>query len=157
MYDTFKIDPTLEKAGLMVEFRNLAGKPDFRVRVALAGITNKDFTKALDAAMKPHERARKAGAMDVELQLAITREVFAKTIVKSWEVFSNPDYKVGDEILPEHWKSGIEQPDGSVAPFTVANVNQCFINLPVVYSTLLEKATNETLYREELREEDAKN
>lgn len=140
MYKNFRTDPAVEAQGIVHDYG------DFRITVARSGGGNRAFAKALEAKTQPYRRAIATGTMDAERSLQIYHEVFAETVVKDWEV------KVDGE-----WKQGIEGPDGSLLPFTVANVVATFKALPDLFLDIKEQSEKTRLFLADVRETDAKN
>lgn len=140
MYDQFATDPDLEKQGIYLEYSG------FRVKVARAGGANKKFLKAVEARTKPFRRAIQTGTADRDQLADQVREAFAETVVLGWEVAQGGE-----------WVSGIEQPDGSIAPFTVDAVKDALRALPELYDDLQEQAAKVALFRKDLLQADAGN
>ncbi len=142
MYDQFRSDEVAERDGIFLDYG------DFRVQVARAGGANRAYRKELERATKPFRRAIQADAFSEERAEPLLMEVFAKTVVRGWEV---------KEAETGAWRPGIEAADGSVLPFTVENVLATFRALPDLYRDIVEQAGKGVLYRLSLREEAGKN
>lgn len=74
-------DPEIEREGVWVDYRDGS-----RVKVARLG--NPLYTRAQDAALKPHRRKQRAGNMESELETKLLCEVIAKTVLVDWEGFT---------------------------------------------------------------------
>lgn len=111
--------------------------------IARAGKANKRYQVALQAAIRPHERARALGTLDPAILENIYMDVFCKTLLKGWR-----NVKLADV-------EGIDV-EGD-APFTVENAKKLFEALPELYDELVEKSSNAAMFREEENEDAAKN
>src|SRR5690606_2819418 len=98
-------DPELEKNGIWINYGTE------RVLMARAGGENKNSTKVLTALTAPMKRALDLGLVGEEASVAISAEVYAKTIVKGWQTLINGE-----------WKDGINTRDLGMVPATVENV-----------------------------------
>ena len=142
MYAMFEGDSSLEQDGIWLDYT------EFRIRAAHAGGANKSYAKLLDAKTKHLRRAIQTGSVQEDTLNTILIHVFAETIVRDWEVL--------DEDTGE-WKRGIHDRDGNVIPVTQENVIKTFKALPNLFANVRDAVTNNTLYRKEELEEDAKN
>jgi len=142
MFSQFKTNPDLEKNGVVIDYGT------FRVTIARAGGANKKFGRLLEAKTKPHKRAIQTETMDQEKSVDIMREVYADAVILNWET------KINDQFVV-----GIEDPEDAskTVPFTRDNLLATFKALPDLFSDLQEQAMRAALFRDELREEDAKN
>ena len=142
MYQLFQTNPDLEKNGVIIDYGQ------FRVTLARAGGANKKFGRLLEARTKPHKRSIQTETMDPEKGLDIMREVYAETIVLNWETKQDEKFVQGIE----------DQNDPSrVIPLTKENLVATFKALPDLFSDLQEQAMKAALFRDEVREDDAKN
>ena len=140
MYGQFKTDSTLESKGIILDYG------EFRITVARAGGANKKFAKLAEAKTKPFKRAIQTETMDNEKSMAIVREIYAEAVILNWET-----------KVEKKFKPGIEGEDGKVLPFNKKNVILTLTNLPDLFADIQEQATKSALYRESIRETDAKN
>ncbi len=140
MYAQFKTSERFESEGIWLEFDT------FRVKMARAGGGNKRFARTLETLTKPYRRAIRMEEMSNDRSLAVLREAYADSIILSWEV------KKGDE-----WEKGIEAPDGSLLPFTKANVIDTLTKLPDLFQYIMDEATRMSLFRENIKEEESGN
>ena len=148
MYAQFQTDPKLEKDGVIIDYG------DFRVTVARAGGANKEFRKAAEFFSRPHRRAIDAGIEDVDRDAKILRQVFARAIVKNWEMRLKDE--TDDQGNPK-WVQAIEQPDGSPAQFNPVVVERVLEELPDLFTDLQTTSTRASLYRKAGLEQDAGN
>lgn len=141
MYDQFSTDPNRENEGVWLDYG------DFRVLTASAGQANKAYVKYAEVAMKPVRRAMEAGTLSNERALPIMRDIYAKTIIKAWQVAvpgAKPD-------APEHerWKDGIEAPNGELLPFNYDNVIFTLTNLPHLFTDIQQQSNQVSNFRAE--------
>ena len=140
MYDIFETDEDLESTGVWIDYG------DFRILIAAAGQGNKAYVKYAEKALKPVRKAMQAGALGNERAQAIMADIYAKTIVKAWEV------KAGDK-----WKSGIESKEGELLPVNYDTIKTTFMALPNLFIDIQEQANTISNFRKEELEEEAKN
>ena len=137
LYQTFKTDNQLERDGVILSYGvNSKGKP-IEIRIARAGGSNMKFAKRMEAAVKPYKRQIQNEVMDNEQALAITRQVFAETVVLGWE---NVEDENGDEL-----------------PFSPEACVKLFEDLPDLFADVQEQSQRIALFRQELREDASKN
>ena len=143
----YKTNPELEVNG--VEFEAGAPNSDGTVPkfvIARAGKSNKRYQVALQAAIRPHQRAMQLGTVDPEILEGIYKDVFCKTLLKGWSNVKLADVMDDDNIDPNE-----------NAPFNVENAKRLFDVLPELYDELVEKSGNAAMFREQENEEAAKN
>ena len=144
MYGQFTTSQEAETSGVTIDYG------EFRVKLARAGGANKKFGRVLEAKTKPFRRAIQTETMDDARGREILYEVYAETIVLSWET------KVDGKF-----QSGIEPPPGSddtkLLPTNPKNIVATFKLLPDLFDDFKEQANRVALYREQILEEDAKN
>lgn len=139
----FKNDETLERNGVLVDYG------PFRVTLARAGGSNKKFERLMEAKVRPYKRAIQTETMDTEKTKEIMREIYADTVILNWEVKVEEDvYTQGIEDLNDETKT---------VPFNRENVIKTLKALPELFQDLITQAGNASLFREEIRETDAKN
>ena len=142
MYDHFKTDPELEKAGVWIDYSD-----EYRIRLARAGGANKAFQKQLERASRKYRRLLATDNMPPETVKKLMRETFAKTVVLDWET------KVGDEMV-----KGIENPEGGdLLPVNYDNILATFEILPDLFEDLQSQAQSIANFRAAIREEAAGN
>lgn len=145
MYENFKTDPNAEKEGIIIDFG------DFRITIARAGGKNKQYLRQLEQLTRPFKRAIQMEQMDNETAQGILKIVYARTIIRNWEV------KETAEGEKAKWTPGIPAEDGSVLPLSEDNIILTFDNLPDLFADLMEQAGKAALYRTSLREAASKN
>jgi hypothetical protein len=134
LYDSFATSSEAETKGVVLEYPDCGGA---EIRIARAGGANMRYIKALERASKKHRAQIKNDTLGHELNVRITQEVFAETVVLGWE---NVTDRAGEPI-----------------PFSKANCLQLFKDLPALWEDIAEQANTLALFREQIREEQAKN
>lgn len=140
MYGAFETSKEMERQGIWLDYG------DFRLRIARAGGSNKNYQKAMEAKTRPHRKAIEAESFENDRALEILKEVYADHVVLAWETKQDGE-----------WISGIEAQDGSLLPFGRDNVVATFTNLPDLFTEVQQQASKANLYRAQLLEEAAKN
>lgn len=140
MYDVFETDEALEANGVWIDYG------DFRVLLASAGQGNKNYVRYAEKKLKPVRRALESGALSNERSQALMADIYAKTIVLSWE--TQQDGKM---------KAGIEDSEGKIIPFNEANVEATLKALPRLFMDLQEQAASLANFRKGELEDEAKN
>lgn len=137
LYKQFKTDNNLEKEGILLEYgTNSQGNP-ICIRVARAGGGNVAYAKRMEARVKPYRRQIQNETMETALIDRILKEVYAETVVLGWE--------------------NVEDEKGDPLPFSTENCIKLFDDLPDLFKDIQEQSQRAALFREELREADAKN
>lgn len=137
LYNQFKTDPELEKAGLWLEYGPNSKKQEQRIRIARAGGANTQFQKRMEALTKPYRRQIQTEIIGNDVVQRLMRQAYAETVVLGWE--------------------NIEGPNGEDIPFSVENCVQLFTDLPDLFTDVQEQAQKAVLFRAEVREADAGN
>ena len=137
LYTLFKTNESFETDGVWIEYgQNEAGDP-IRIKIARAGGQNVTFNKALEKASRPYKKAIQMGTLDNKSADNIYKEVFAETVVLDW--------------------MNIEDAKGKPIEFKKENVLKLFGDLPDLFADLREQATDISIFREEVMEEDLGN
>lgn len=148
VYSMFKTDREAEAKGIVLDY------DQFRVTIARAGGANRDFKRVLEEASRPHQKLIQNDQFTNEQAEDLLKTVYAKTVVRDWEVRTKTDEGVGD------WVQGISDPDtGDLLPFSWENVLKIFQapELNDLYMDIRDSAQKAALFRMSLREEAAKN
>ena len=141
MYEAFRSDADAEKNGIILDYGT------FRVTIARAGGANKKYQRTLEALSRPYRRAIQMEQMSDEQARELLKVVYARTIVRNWEV----------KVDKEKWEVGIESPDGETIPFNEENILLTFSNLPDLFADIMDQAGKAALFRASLREQAAGN
>lgn len=137
LYKQFKTDNSLEKEGILLEYgENSKGKP-IAIRIARAGGANKAYEKRMEIRVKPYRRQIQNEIIETALVEKIIKEVYAETIVLGWE--------------------NVEDENGNDMEFSVENCLKLFDDLPDLFRDIQEQSQRAALFRQEVREADAKN
>jgi hypothetical protein len=142
---TFKTDKTAEVDGVWLEVavNDHNGRP-VRVKLARMSNSNKRYTKALNAATKPHQSAIQNDALDQELAKSLLQDVFVDTVLLDWENLPKSDL-TGDES------------DDDLLPFNKENALALFAEMPDLYDDWESRAQKAAAFRERERETAAGN
>lgn len=136
----FKTDDKIEtEVGVIIDYG------DFRVRIARAGGSNKKYAKLVRELFKPYERQMDNNCMDQDVARSLMATAYSQTIVLGFEVKGEKGF------VP-----GIPQEDGSVAPFTPANVKAILLQLPDFFADIQDQANKMALFRAQELEAEAK-
>lgn len=136
MYEFFRTDETAERDGIILDYGM------FRITVARAGGANKAYQRELERLSRPLRRAIAAELLENEQAMQLLREVYARSVVKNWELKQD-----------DSWVPGIEAPDGSTLPVTSENILATFNALPELFADVMAQAGKAALYRASLREQ----
>ncbi len=137
LYKQFKTDNSLEKEGILLEYgENSKGKP-ITIRIARAGGANKAYEKRMEIRVKPYRRQIQNEIIETALVEKIIKQVYAETIVLGWE--------------------NVEDENGNDMEFSVENCLKLFDDLPDLFRDIQEQSQRAALFRQEVREADAKN
>lgn len=130
-YKMFKTDQALESGGVTINYG------DFSITIARAGGSNKAYQRALEKKTRPFRRAIQSDTFTNDQAMAVLREVYVETVILGWD--------------------GVTDENDNPIPFTKENCLKLFTDLPDLFSDLMQQASNITLFREDVREEDSKN
>ena len=140
LYKDFKTSEKLEVDG--VRFLN----GTYAYTIARSGGANKKFQKLFERLARPHRRQMDNGTLDPVVAERIMREVYAKTVVLKWETLQD-----------EEWVEGIELEDGSLVPATSSVLAEVFLDLPDLFTQIMEDAKSTSYFRIEGMEDDSGN
>lgn len=142
---TFKTDKTAEIEGVEIEvaMNDHNGQP-IKIRIARMSSTNKRYTKALNAATKPHMAAIQNDAMDNDLARKMLQKVFVDTILLGWDNLPKSELTGNDE-------------DTELLDFTAENALALFEEMPDLYDDWESRAQKAAAFREAEREVSAGN
>lgn len=133
---TYKTDKTLEVEGVWLEVSvNDHNEEPIRIRIARMSSTNKRYTKAMDAAAKPHQSAIQNNALDNEIARRMLQKVFIDTILLDWENLPKSELTGGND-------------DKELLEFTRENVEALFAELPELYDDWEKRAQSAAAFRE---------
>lgn len=129
-YETFGTDKEAETDGIDLDYGS------FKIRVARAGGSNRKYQAALDARLRPYRRQIASGTLSEEIGEKVLREVFAETVVLSWD---NVTDRKGDPI-----------------PFSRENVKKLFEDLPDLFADIRDACALSVNFNRDQQEDDAK-
>lgn len=137
LFKNFKANDEIEKGGVWVEYDVNADNTTPAFRVARISKTNVKYQKALERRMKPIRRSLTLGTITEKESQRLYREVFLDAILLDWKNIKD------------------ENEEGIL--FSKENARKLFEDLPELFLDLQEKASDVSLFREEQKEDDAKN
>ncbi len=120
---------------------------DSRIRIARAGGSNIRFQKLYEAYQKVYGRQIELDTLDDKVQLREFISIYAKAIVLGWE--SGP--------LDEPINGIIPGPDGEDLQFNEANTIKILTDLPELFSYITKSSMEVALFRDKVKQADAKN
>lgn len=137
LYEQFKTNVALEKEGIWINYgENSAGKP-IRIRVARSGGSNMKYAKCMERLARPYRRQIQNETIEPEVLEDLLQKVYAETVVLGWE--------------------GVEDEQGREMAFTQENCLKLLKDLPELFRDIQEQTQRAALFREAVREDDAKN
>ena len=104
-----------------------------RFRMLRAGGSNKRFSRAFQAALRPHKRDLDKGTLDMEIQDEIMRQCYAKHVGVDWD--------------------GIKTEDGAAVPYSADAALEFFRAFPNLFADLVTLASDMAQFSEERIEE----
>lgn len=137
LYSKFETDRSLEKQGIILDYGPNSKDQPIQIKIARAGGANDAYLKRMEAKAKPHRRQIQHETVERAVLESLVKEVYAETVVLSWE--------------------GVEDRDGKELPFSKENCIKLFNDLPELYADIQEQAQSAALFRLSVREADAKN
>lgn len=144
---TFLTDKKLEADGveIPVAINEYNGEPVL-IHISRMGTVNKRYTKALDAATKPHQSAIQNGSMDNDLARKLVMSVFADTVILGWSNLPKSDL-TGNDLEWAAQAPGRE-PDKEELEFTKENVLALFDLMPDLYDDWEKRAQGAASFRQ---------
>lgn len=137
LYKQFKTDDNLERIGILLQYgENSKGKP-IAIRIARAGGANSQYTKLIEARVKPYRRQIQNETIERVVVDKLLRQVYAETVVLGWE---NVEDEAGNEL-----------------PFSTDNCVKLFEDLPDLFADIQEQSQRAALFRQDILEADSKN
>ena len=128
LYEIFGTEEDFEVNGVWNEFG------DTRIKIARNGNRNTEYWKTFEKVTK---RLNKIGAESLpkEEQDRLMAEVYAKSIIKGWEVRNEKgEWEVGMMIM--------EKGKLKKVPYSIENVVKCLLDLPDLF-TMIQKYAND--------------
>ena len=137
LYDQFETNRDAEVKGVYVEYGKNSKGQVIRFLISRMGKANKAYSKAMEAATRPHRRAIELGTMDDAQAEELFLKVFCEKIILGWE--------------------GVEDRDGNPLKFNLKNAMALMTDLPDLYDDLQEQSKKASLFRTEQMANEAKN
>lgn len=137
LYQRHKTDPELEKNGVRIEYgQNSKGEPIFFL-LARAGGANTLHDKRLEHVLKPYRRQIQTETMESAQLRTLIKQVFIETCVKG--------------------AGGLEDENDKPLEPTPENISKVLFDIPDILDDLMETASKGIVFRQVVREADAKN
>lgn len=149
MFEMFQSDKELEKTGVWFDYKA------FRVLLRRAGTSNEQFTKRLEALMRPHRRTERLGKLSAKVRISVTIQALAETCIKGWEV--NKNYSQDSTAAPDWAPDTIEVAPGVFEKFTTEKAVAILQSLPDLSEALIADSMELSSFQQEQLEDDAKN
>lgn len=146
-YAKYHTDDKLLKEGIWYE------DDDVRIKVTYAGTENHRYEKMLKLKLKPFETQIRNDNFPDKAFHKVLAEVYAATVVQEWEVkqYANADDEVGTFV------PGIYNEQGDIVEYSEENIKMGFALGQRLFSDVIKVATNFNLFRQGVKEADAKN
>jgi hypothetical protein len=165
MFDQFGTDQNLEKDGVWLDFE------EFRIKLAHEGGGNTAFQREIEREAKPVRRMIQTGTLPTKKSEEIYMRVYARVIVKDWNILlierdldkkpildENGDIQpILDENGERQWHRGIHAEDGTWIEFNEQNVYETLRKLPALFEMCKEVSSNFANFREREMERAAGN
>ncbi|HIK62208.1 MAG TPA: hypothetical protein EYF98_16145 [Planctomycetes bacterium] len=134
IYSLFDSNEKAEINGFMYTVQD--GAIEISFLLARAGGANKQFTKKMAEALRPHQHAMNAGSLDEDLMIKLQIDVMSETLVLDWANLATRD---GEEI-----------------DYSKEECVKLLTALPALRDLLFEQCNNRANFAHEEREESAK-
>jgi len=142
LYDQFGMNKDAEVQGVLLDYGS-AG----RIRIARAGGSNIRFQKRVEQFQKKYKRQLDLEVLEDDIAIRELVSIYADTIVLGWE--SGDLDKPKSDVIPG--------PSGKDLKFTRDNVVKLLIDLPDLFADIRGQSVQLALFREAVKEADAKN
>lgn len=146
----YEVNEDLETAGVWLV------DPFHRMRVARAGGRNTIFNTIYEALTKPYRRAIQTKTLPKDIDLDLSRELYAKAVIKGWSVAETETVK-GRTVAKKDDKGEIIWLDGKmydpvtfeIIDVSVEKIVETFRVKPELYTYVVERANDVTTFRDE--------
>lgn len=139
IHSQFATDTKKETEGVEIPYPDAANSdgsiPTFVI--ARAGKSNKKYSRMLERATKPHRHAMKTGTISNETSEKLMMDVFVDTLLLDWK--------------------HVQDRNGKTIVYNRENAIALMKELPDLYADLTNQTQQIELFREEEKEEEAKN
>lgn len=132
LYKMFGTDKNLERDGVWVDYGN-----GIKILLACAGGANHRYSKTMERVMKPFMRQIQTKTIDGDLLHKLLREVFAEAVILGWE--------------------GVVCAEGKPLAFTLENAISLLEDLPKFYEDLKAISEDFQVFKNQVKEDNAKN
>lgn len=149
-FEQYEVNEDLETAGVWLV------DPFHRMRVARAGGRNTKFNTLYEALTKPYRRAIQTKTLPKDIDLDLSRELYAKACITGWSV-AELDTSGKKPVAKRDENNEIIWIDGKmydpvtfeVIDVSVEKIVETFRVKPELYSYVVERANDVTTYRDE--------
>jgi hypothetical protein len=132
LYKQFKMNEVCEKDGITLDYGD-----GVEIKIARAGGANKKYTKAIERMARKYRRQIQLSTLAEDVAKKLWINIYAETIVLNWK--------------------GVKDENGKKLSFSKDNCVKLFTDLPDLFADIQAQAQNLDLFRNEIREIDAKN
>lgn len=143
-YEIYGTKKDLEVDGTWINY------PSWRIKIARAGGKNTEFIKVRDEIARKNDIANLSNE-DTEVVESIYAEIYAKSIIKDWEVKKdNGTFERGLYLKDENGKINVVEP-------TPQNIMKCFSDLPDLFDDVVRKSGQIQTFQKDKDDEQVKN
>lgn len=152
-YSNFRTNPETEVKGIVLDYGM------FYFRVARAGGANKLYNRVMKRVFDPHRRAIQTDTLPEKKLAELMRQAYAEGVVTGWGYKKHEDDKsfIDGKFLAEETDAETGDVKTVELAFTPANVAKVFADLPDLFADIQEQSSKVSLYRDAVKDEDAKN
>lgn len=127
LYSQFETDKSLEQDGIYLEYGPSSNGGLTRIKIARAGGSNKNYSKALEKFSRLHRVSLENETLSNEVAEKALLEVFCSAVLLGWE--------------------NVDGRDGKPLPFTKENAMALMTDLPDLYANIQKQASKASLFR----------
>lgn len=152
MFQDFGVNTDLESDGVVADYGS------FRVTIARAGGSNKQYLKVSEKLWAPYRRAIELKLLKGDVADEVLQNIFAKTIIRNWERrVETVNEETGEKVVS--YVKGIEAEDGSTISFNEENVRATIGNksLRGLWDDIIRTAHSDVLFKSVITVDDLKN
>ncbi len=146
----YEVNEDLETAGVWLV------DPFHRMRVARAGGRNTKFNTTYEALTKPYRRAIQTKTLPKDIDLELSRELYAKAVVTGWSV-AETKQEGKKTVVVRNEQGEIVWLDGKmydpvtyeIIDVSVEKIIETFRVKPELYTYVVERSNDVTTFRDE--------
>ena len=144
LFAMFGTNKEAERTGVWINYG------DVKFLVARAGGANLRYAEVLKKRLKPIQHQVDRGTLSKDEDDRVSAEIFAEGSVRDVQCLKNPD-------VPDSWVQDVPAEDGTILPYTTANVVTLLLALPEMANDLRLQARDANKYLTVQEDEDVKN